>query len=233
MTNELLLIISILVTYGGVVAFYRFFGKNGLLAFNVLATLLANIEVLLLVKAFGVEMTLGNVMFASTFLITDIMSENHSRKDANRAVVISTFCSLVFIAISQMWLLYTPGENDWASGAFHTIFSSTPRIVCASLLVYLISQLTDVWLYHKWWEWCRKRFGDEKKGLWIRNNGSTMVSQLLNTLLYTFFAFYGTYDIKTLMSIFISSYIIYFITSLLDTPFVYWCRNIHEKHNIE
>ena len=199
----------------------------------MLATLLANIEVLLLVKAFGVEMTLGNVMFASTFLITDIMSENHSRKDANRAVVISTFCSLVFIAISQMWLLYTPGENDWASGAFHTIFSSTPRIVCASLLVYLISQLTDVWLYHKWWEWCRKRFGDEKKGLWIRNNGSTMVSQLLNTLLYTFFAFYGTYDIKTLMSIFISSYIIYFITSLLDTPFVYWCRNIHEKHNIE
>lgn len=233
MTNELLIITSFVIIYGGVVAFYRFFGKNGLLAFNVLATLLANIEVLLLVKAFGVEMTLGNVMFASTFLITDIMSENHSRKDANRAVVISTFCSLVFIAISQMWLLYTPGENDWASGAFHTIFSSTPRIVCASLLVYLISQLTDVWLYHKWWEWCRKRFGDEKKGLWIRNNGSTMVSQLLNTLLYTFFAFYGTYDIKTLMSIFISSYIIYIITSLLDTPFVYWCRNIHEKHNIE
>ena len=233
MTNELLIITSFVTIYGGVVAFYRFFGKNGLLAFNVLATLLANIEVLLLVKAFGVEMTLGNVMFASTFLITDIMSENLSRKDANRAVVISTFCSLVFIAISQMWLLYTPGENDWASGAFHTIFSSTPRIVCASLLVYLISQLTDVWLYHKWWEWCRKRFGDEKKGLWIRNNGSTMVSQLLNTLLYTFFAFYGTYDIKTLMSIFISSYIIYFITSLLDTPFVYWCRNIHEKHNIE
>ena len=233
MTNELLIITSFVIIYGGVVAFYRFFGKNGLLAFNVLATLLANIEVLLLVKAFGVEMTLGNVMFASTFLITDIMSENHSRKDANRAVVISTFCSLVFIAISQMWLLYTPGENDWASGAFHTIFSSTPRIVCASLLVYLISQLTDVWLYHKWWAWCRKRFGDEKKGLWIRNNGSTMVSQLLNTLLYTFFAFYGTYDIKTLMSIFISSYIIYFITSLLDTPFVYWCRNIHEKHNIE
>ena len=233
MTNELLIILSFLTIYGGVVLFYRFFGKGGLLAFNVLATILANIEVLLLVRAFGTEMTLGNVMFASTFLITDIMSENHSRKDANRAVVISTFCSLVFIAISQMWLLYTPGENDWASGAFHTIFSSTPRIVCASLLVYLISQLTDVWLYHKWWEWCRKRFGDEKKGLWIRNNGSTMVSQLLNTLLYTFFAFYGTYDIKTLMSIFISSYIIYFITSLLDTPFVYWCRNIHEKHNIE
>ena len=194
MSNELLIILSFLTIYGGVVLFYRFFGKGGLLAFNVLATILANIEVLLLVKAFGTEMTLGNVMFASTFLITDILSENHTRKDANRAVIISTLCSVMFVVISQMWLLYTPSENDWASGAFHTIFSSTPRIVCASLVVYLISQLTDVWLYHKWWDWCRKRFGDESKGLWIRNNGSTMISQLLNTMLYTLLAFYGTYS---------------------------------------
>ena len=196
MPNEVLIILSFIIIYGGVVAFYRFFGKGGLLAFNVLATLLANIEVLILVRAFGVEMTLGNVLFASTFLITDILSENHSRKDANKAVVISTICSVVFIVISQMWLMYTPSENDWASGSIHTIFSSTPRIVCASLLVYLISQLTDVWLYHKWWDWCRRRFGDEKKGLWIRNNGSTMISQLLNTFLYTIFAFYGTYEIQ-------------------------------------
>jgi len=233
MTNEILIIISFLIIYGSVTGFYRFFGKNGLLAFNVCATLLANIEVLILVRAFGIEMTLGNILFASTFLVTDILSENHSRKDANRAVLISTLCSILFIAVSQMWLLYTPSENDWASGPIRTIFSSTPRIVCSSLLVYLISQLTDVWLYHKWWDWCRKKFGDEKKGLWIRNNGSTMISQLLNTLLYTFFAFYGTYEIHTLLSIFLSSYLIFFVTSLLDTPFVYLCRNIHDKYNIE
>ena len=229
MSNELLIILSFAVIYGGVVAFYRLFGKGGLLAFNVLATLLANIEVLMLVHAFGVEMTLGNVLFASTFLITDILSENHSRKDANKAVIISTACSIIFIALTQMWLLYTPSENDWASGAIHTIFKSTPRIVCASLGVYLIAQLTDVWLYHKWWAWSRKRFGDSRRGLWIRNNGSTMISQFLNTVLYTFFAFYGTYSFQTLVSIFLSSYTIYFFTSLLDTPFVYWCRKIHEK----
>ena len=101
--------------------------------------------------------------------------------------------------------------------------------MCASFAVYLISQLTDVWLYHRWWAWCRKRFGDSRKGLWIRNNGSTMISQLLNTLLYTFFAFYGTYSTGTLVSIFLSSYIIYFIISILDTPIVYLCRMIHDK----
>lgn len=232
MANEILIILSFIFIYGSIVLFYRYFGKKGLLAFNVLATLLANIEVLILVRAFGVEMTLGNILFASTFLITDILSENHSRKDANKAVIISTLCSVIFIVISQSWLLYTPSVNDWASGAFRTIFSSTPRIVCASLGVYLLSQLTDVWLYHKWWEWCKKHFGDEKKGLWIRNNGSTMISQLINTFLYTFLAFYGTYSISTLVSIFTSSYLIYIVTSLLDTPFVYWCRRIHHRYNI-
>lgn len=233
MPNELLIAISFIIIYGGVIIFYRFFGKGGLLAFNVLATILANIEVLILVYAFGIEMTLGNVLFASTFLITDILSENHGRKYANRAVLISTLCSVLFIAISQLWLLYTPSPNDWASGAFHTIFSSTPRIVCASLAVYLLSQLTDVWLYHKWWEWCRKHFDDEHKGLWIRNNGSTMISQLINTLLYTFLAFYGTYTIQTLISIAASTYAIYFILSILDTPFVYWGREICRRRSLD
>ena len=132
-----------------------------------------------------------------------------------------------------MWILYTPSESDWASGAFRTIFSSTPRIVCASLGVYMVSQLIDVWLYHRWWDWCRKRFGDGKKGLWIRNNGSTMISQLLNTVLYTALAFYGTYSFGTLVSIAASSYVIFFVTSLLDTPFVYWCRKIHERHGTD
>lgn len=231
MTNELLIILSFIVIYGGVALFYRLFGKGGLLAFSIFATLVANIEVLLLVDAFGLEMTLGNVLFGSTFLITDILSENHSRKDANRAVLISTACSILFIAISQIWLLYTPAANDWASGAFHTIFSNTPRIIIASLVVYLVSQLVDVWLYHKWWEWCKKRFSDNRKGLWIRNNGSTMISQLLNTSLFTFIAFYGVHPLSTLISIFASSYAIFIVTSLIDTPIVYWCRSMREKGN--
>ncbi|MEE1338254.1 MAG: queuosine precursor transporter, partial [Muribaculaceae bacterium] len=112
--NEALLILSFVLIYGSVMLFYRIFGKTGLIAMNVLVTILANIEVLLLVNAFGIEMTLGNVLFASTFLITDVLSENHSKKDANRAVVIGSVCSVLFVVISQLWLLYTPSANDWA-----------------------------------------------------------------------------------------------------------------------
>lgn len=233
MPNEILLLLSMLLIYGSIVLFYRFFGRSGLIAFNVLATLTANIEVLLLIRAFGIEMTLGNVLFASTFLITDILSENHGKKDAGKAVAISTASSIVFVVLSQMWLLYTPSENDLVSGSFRSIFNYTPRVICASLVVYLVSQLTDVWLYHKWWDWCRKHFNDERKGLWIRNNGSTLISQLINTFLYTLLAFYGTYSFSTLTSIFISSYAIFFVASLLDTPFVYWCRKIHDRYGTE
>ncbi|MDE7390385.1 MAG: queuosine precursor transporter, partial [Lachnospiraceae bacterium] len=87
----------------------------------------------------------------------------------------------------------------------------------------------DVWLYHKWWNFTEKKFGDKRKFLWLRNNGSTLISQILNTFLFTVFAFWGTYDLQTLLSIFFSSYIIYFCPSLLDTPAVYLARKIHDK----
>ena len=138
MTNEILIILSFIVIYGGVVLFYRFFGKKGLLAFNVMATILANIEVLILVRAFGIEMTLGNILFASTFLVTDVMSENHSRKDANRAVVISTLCSVFFIFISQMWLLYTPSDRMCISGSVPDI--SAYRCMAVPQMVGLVQK---------------------------------------------------------------------------------------------
>ena len=72
MSNELLLIITLIVEYSAVVLMYKYLGRDGLYLWTVLATITANIEVLILVKAFGMEMTLGNVLFATTFLVTDI-----------------------------------------------------------------------------------------------------------------------------------------------------------------
>lgn len=80
MSNEILLILSIFIIYGSVIVMYKLFGKQGLFCFTSIATIAANIEVLIMVKAFGMVMTLGNVLFASTFLITDIVSEYMERK---------------------------------------------------------------------------------------------------------------------------------------------------------
>ena len=227
--NELLLAASVVVLYGGVILFYRLFGKEGLYSFSILATILANIEVLILVDAYGMEMTLGNILFATTYLVTDILSENHGKKEANKAVMMGIAASAIFVIVSQSWLLYDVSANDWAFPSFRVIFSNTPRLILSSLVVYGITQIGDVWLYHKWWELTTRKMGNSRCGLWIRNNGSTLISQLFNTLLYNFLAFYGIYSMKTLWSIIISCYLIFVVTSILDTPVVYLCRRIHDK----
>ena len=229
MPNELLLILSLIVLYGAVLIFYRLFGKTGLYVWTVIATISANIEVLILVDAFGMQQTLGNVLFATTFLVTDILSENHGKKEANVAVNIGIATSIAFIVISQSWMLYTPAASDFASPAIATIFSNTPRLMLASLIVYAICQKFDVWAYHAWWAFTNKKCGDSKKFLWLRNNGSTLISQLLNAILYTFGAFFGVYDIPTLISIVFASYVIFIVTSLADTPIVYLARKMKER----
>ena len=231
MGNALLLIGSLVFIFGAVLLAYRLFGKVGLYCLSAVATVLANIEVVLLVHAFGMEQTLGNVLFASTFLVTDILSECEGKRAANKAVWTGIFANIFFLALSQSWLLYTPmPEQAGVGAAFSTVFSQAPQVVLASLAVYAVSQFFDVWLYHRWWSFTEKKFGDKRRFLWLRNNGSTLVSQLLNTFLFTFFAFVGTYDVKTLLSIALSSYVIYIFTSLLDTPVVYLARKIHDKH---
>jgi len=224
--NEILLILSLLVVYSTTILTYKFFGKSGIFALTAIITILANIEVLILVRAFGLEQTLGNVLFASTFLMTDILSENEGRRDAHRAVHLGMFAAVVMVVISQSWFLYTPAEGDWVTPALKTVFSVTPRLLFASLLGYIVSQKLDVFLYHKIWAFTEKKTGDKKRFLWLRNNVATLTAQIVNTLIFNLVAFYGVYPAKTLVSIVISSYLIYIVTSLLDTPFLYFARKI-------
>lgn len=227
--NELLLSGSVILIFGAAILAYFLFGKTGLYCVSALATALANVEAIILIKAFGMEQTLGNVLFAVTFLITDILSECEGKKEANKAVMLGIFTSVFFLILSQSWLLYKPSESDTAMSAVKSVFSNTPRLIFASLIVYAVSQFFDVWLYHKWWNFTQKKFGDKKKFLWLRNNGSTLFSQLINSFLFTVVAFAGTYDFPTLMSIFGSSYVIFIFTTLLDTPALYLARYIHNK----
>lgn len=231
--NELLLIASLVVAFGAVLLAYRLFGKGGLFAMTAFCTVAANIEVTILVRAFGMDQTLGNVLFAASFLITDILSENESKKDANRAANLGIFFTVLFMLVSQGWLLFSPAPQDAAMPSIRAIFSGTPRILISSLLVYAITQKFDVWLYHKWWDFTEKRFGNTRRFLWLRNNGSTMISQLLNTVLFTFAAFAGTYEFPVLLSICGSSYIIFFVAALLDTPVVYLARRMKEKERVK
>ncbi len=233
MPNELLLILSLIFIYGCTLPAYRFFGKHGLYCMTVAATILANIEVLLMVRAFGLDQTLGNVLFSVTFVITDILSENEGKKAANKAVNLGIAFSVFFLIISQSWMLYSPSGEDWARPSIEVIFSNTPRLIAASLIVYAISQKFDVWLYHKWWELTEKKTGKHRAFLWLRNNGSTLISQFVNAVLFNVAAFAGVYSVPVLISICLSTYLIYVICALLDTPIVYLARKMKDSGKIK
>ena len=227
--NELLLILTLLVSFGGTLLFLKVFGKGGLFAWIGIATVFANIEVTIVVHAFGMDQTLGNTLFAATFLATDILSEVYGKKEASKGVLAGIFTSLTFILLSFFWVHYSPAESDWASEFVRGLFTNTPRMLLSSLIAYAISEWIDVFLYHAWWNLTEKKTGSHTKMLWFRNNFSTLISQFVNIVIFNFGAFLGIYEFKELLSITGACYVIYIITSLLDTPFVYLARKISEK----
>ncbi len=151
MINEILLLLSLIVSFGAVIVFLCFFGKSGIYTWISICAILANIEVTILVNAFGMNQTLGNILFASSFLATDILSELFDKKSANKGVFIGIATTVIFIIFSNIWIHYIPAADDWAFSSIKTLFSNTPRILLASIFAYAISELLDVFLNHKCW----------------------------------------------------------------------------------
>ncbi len=223
--NELLWGVMLLVNFLLVIFVYRVAGRTGLYIWVPISTILANIQVVKMVSLFGFEATLGNIVYATSFLVTDILSENYGRKHAKKAVYIGFFSLISFALIMNLALYFEPSQNDFAQKSMVTIFSLMPRLAVASLLAYAAAQFHDVWAYHFW-----KKVFPSKKHIWIRNNASTMISQFLDSVIFTVVAFVGVYPMGVLFEIFITTYVLKWIVAAADTPFVYLAHMIKEKH---
>lgn len=229
--NELLWLAMLLANFIFIILAYRIFGKKGLIFWIPISTIVANIQVIQPVEIFGFASTLGNIVYATSFLITDILSENYGKKDANQAVWIGFFSLLVTTVLMNLALFFEPLSGDQfamdAHNALTTIFSVMPRIALASMMAYLISQKHDIWAYHFW----RKQFPGSRN-IWIRNNLSTMISQLMDSAIFTIIAFYGSYPTNILFEIFATTFVLKWIVAVADTPFVYWASYMKRNNKI-
>ena len=225
MSNELIFIITVIIYLGSVLLLYKLFGKNGLFAFAIFGTILGNIAVCKCVDLFGLSTTAGNVLYASTFLVTDILSEKYGKKYAQKAVKYSFSIMLLWLLGTQLILQFTPNANDYINDSLKVVFGLVPRITIASLIGFICSQNIDVFLYHFIW----KKTGDNKSKLWLRNNGSTLISQAIDTVIFTFLAFWGTYPTNVFFSILITTYLFKALVAVIDTPFIYIARKINPK----
>lgn len=221
MTNLVLGIVFILINLSLLILFYKLFGKTGLFVWVAIATIIANIQVNKTIEVIGLTATLGNTIYGSIFLATDILNEKYSVKDANKSVLFGFASAVIMVITMSLTLLFTPASSDYANDALVVLFQPSYRIVAASLLAYLASQLLDIKLFN----FIKLKLPGNKY-LWIRNNIATILSQVVDTIIFVTIAFLFTYSSEILFEIFITTLLFKIIVAIIDTPFLYLSKII-------
>ena len=230
MSNELLFILQMIVSLSFVLCLFRL-GKEYLVGYIGFAVILSQIFVNKQFDLFGLAASGGNVMYASLFLATDLLSEWYGKKEAKRAVNIGLCLSVIYLVLSQFIIAYSPNGADWGAAEWlGGLFSLSPSIVIGSLLAYASAQYNDVHLFHR----LKEKFNG--KHIWLRNNVSTAVSQFIDTFIFIVFAFLlipnliGHSDmllpLNVMIQIFITTYIFKLFVGAIDTAFIYVSRHI-------
>lgn len=158
----------------------------------------------------------GILPYPLTFLVTDLISELYGQKKAN-LVVFSGFIASIFV----LFFLWLGGQFNSIPGSpvgdpiYNIVFQNAWRIIAASMVAYLFAQFIDVKIFHFW-----KRLTNGKH-LWLRNNGSTVISQLVDTTLVVSILFVGVWDSSQIKNAIIDGWLFKMLMAFIDTPIIY------------
>lgn len=223
MANELVLILEIVIVFGTLLLTKKLFGKIGVMAWVCVASVLANLITAKNAELFGLPCAIGTVMFASTFLATDILAECYSPKDAKKAVFMGLGSTVLFVVATQIALLYTPSAIDYADGSMRKLFALNLQISISSAVMYFIANIADIYIF----EAIRKK--TQGRHLWLRNNVATILCNCLENFFFVGFAFLGVFSFKDILLTALSVSLIEAIVGICDTPFLYIARKIKDK----
>ena len=158
----------------------------------------------------------GILPYPLTFLVTDLISELYGQKKAN-LVVFSGFIASVFV----LFFLWLGGQFNAIPSSivgdetYNSVFQNAWRLIAASMVAYLFAQFIDVRIFHFW-----KRL-TKGRHLWLRNNGSTIASQLVDTTLVICILFLGVWERDQIISAIIDGWLFKMLMALIDTPIIY------------
>ena len=173
-------------------------------------------------------LTCGVLLWPFEFIMTDIVNEYFGPRAVRRisfiAIGLICYAFLMFYLAIQMpaeqsfWL--KSQENQGVpdmQAAFSNIFGQGMWIIVGSLVAFLVSQLVDVYIFHK-----IKKVTGEKK-VWLRATGSTVVSQLVDSFIVLFIAFKigKGWSYQRVLSICLVNYSYKFVMAVVLTPLIY------------
>ena len=225
--QELLWVLTVVYDLGLAILLYKFFGKYGLYTAVILGIVLGNLQggKISELEFFGFSFTasMGAILYSGIYFATDVLNEKYGKREADRAVMLGFFANVAVMITLLISIQFKPSNLVGSAAEVHNSISTlagySPAFVIGSLTAYLVSQRFDVWFFHK-----IKSFTGESK-LWLRNNLSTITSQLIDTLIYQF-----TWVIAVGMSfqdaflLAAVKYVFKVLIALIDTIFIYWIK---------
>ena len=199
--------------------------RDFLFALFVASMVMVNTLGTKIISIVGIRVSVGIFFVPVLFLVTDIIGEVFGRAEASRFVNMATIMLVVLFVMMGICIAIPPNESWGMQEQYAMIFGSSLRMTIASLVSFAVAQQLDVFMFSFWGKVTRGRH------LWIRNNLSTIVSQLLDTTIFEFIAFWHLNDKFTtayIISLIIPYWLFKVVFALLDTPFCYlgvrWLR---------
>lgn len=158
----------------------------------------------------------GVLPYPLTFLITDVLSEFYGKKRTNQVIITGFIASIVILGVLLLGSLFNSIEGSPVSDdTYNMVFKNSWRVIGASMVAYLAAQFVDVKLFHFW------KNLTKGKHLWLRNNGSTILSQFIDTTLVVSVLFIGVKSFDDIQSMIIDGWLFKAMVALFDTPIFY------------
>jgi uncharacterized integral membrane protein (TIGR00697 family) len=192
-------------------------GREALITLMSVFVITMNIFITKQINLMSLILTTTDCFTIGIGLILNLIQEYWSKKEAVRSTKISFFMAAVFLVMACFQLLYIPDLSDnGVHNHFVGILNYTPRIIIASLISFFVAQIIDANLY----AYLKNKFG--KNYFILRNYGSLIVSQAVDTVLFSFLGLYGI--VSDIGAIILASYIIKILAIIIATPFVAFAR---------
>lgn len=209
--NEALFFAHVIFVLGFILIAYKM-GSSTLTSLVVLLGILANVFVVKQMDLFYWTVTCSDVFAIGGILGLNLLQEGWGQEAASKAIRVSLLCQIFFVAMAQVHLLYVPSVADKTQEAFSMILSSSPRIVFASIAVYYAVQKIDVRIFGFLKNFFASKF------LPFRLSLSLLLSQLLDTVLFSFLGLYGL--VESIVDVIFMSYLIKCIIIASSSTFI-------------
>ncbi len=195
-----------------------------LFGINITFLLISNIITVKTINVFGLIFTAADMLFPITYILNDIFTEVYGFNKAKLVIWLSFFCNLVMVTIFGVSIWLPADESFTLQNDFVNILGSTPRILIASFISFLVGNFTNAMVLSK------IKIKTKGKYLALRTIVSTLIGEGLDTILFVPIVFIGVLNLQEIFSLILNIYVLKVLVEVVLTPITYKVVNLIKKN---